>query len=316
MNNCKCSFVKNKVVMKVIYLMILSAFILSSCDGDNRASAEEMAVVSSNNPDAQKLVENKCNSCHNPDTPEDSRLAPPFFAIQKKYGMIYSDQEEFEAAIIEFVLDPKEEKVEMKGAFQRFGLMPKMEFSKEDIEAIAKYIYTGTFTHPPMGDGNDLSPMEQGKGYAMTAKSVLGKNLMGQINVHGTDAAIEFCNLKAFSLIDSVAQAQQVNIKRVSDKPRNPINQANDVQLAFISLAKDQLKNGEEIKPKLLESEEGYTGYYPILTNQMCLQCHGQKETQIKSTTLKLLSEKYPADQATGYGENELRGIFVVEWMK
>ena len=45
----------------------------------------------------------------------------------------------------------------------------------------------------------------------------------------------------------------------------------------------------------------------------MCLQCHGSKGIDIAPETLKVIEEKYPNDQATGYTENQLRGIWVIE---
>jgi hypothetical protein len=53
-------------------------------------------------------------------------------------------------------------------------------------------------------------------------------------------------------------------------------------------------------------------GYYPITTNAMCMQCHGDVNTQIKPEVLKNIQGLYSNDLATGYGENELRGIWVV----
>jgi hypothetical protein len=53
--------------------------------------------------------------------------------------------------------------------------------------------------------------------------------------------------------------------------------------------------------------------YYPILTNAMCLQCHGKPEEDIKPSTLSKLHMLYPQDKGVGYEENELRGIWVVE---
>jgi hypothetical protein len=48
----------------------------------------------------------------------------------------------------------------------------------------------------------------------------------------------------------------------------------------------------------------------------MCLQCHGIPNNQILPTTLSKIKELYPTDKATGYGENELRGIWVIEMDK
>ena len=58
------------------------------------------------------------------------------------------------------------------------------------------------------------------------------------------------------------------------------------------------------------------TGYYPITTQAMCLQCHGNPESDIAPETLSAIERFYPEDLATGYGENELRGIWVVEMAK
>lgn len=44
----------------------------------------------------------------------------------------------------------------------------------------------------------------------------------------------------------------------------------------------------------------------------MCLQCHGEAGTEIAPATLAVLQREYPDDRATGYGADELRGLFVV----
>jgi hypothetical protein len=48
----------------------------------------------------------------------------------------------------------------------------------------------------------------------------------------------------------------------------------------------------------------------------MCLQCHGKPGTDISEATTAKLRQLYPNDKATGYGINELRGIWVVEMNK
>jgi hypothetical protein len=48
----------------------------------------------------------------------------------------------------------------------------------------------------------------------------------------------------------------------------------------------------------------------------MCLQCHGKPGTDLSETTIAKLSQLYPNDKATGYGINELRGIWIVEMNK
>ncbi|MGB6037776.1 MAG: DUF3365 domain-containing protein, partial [Cryomorphaceae bacterium] len=68
--------------------------------------------------------------------------------------------------------------------------------------------------------------------------------------------------------------------------------------------------------PELTDLGETMVGYYPITTNTMCLKCHGEPNTQVNQSTLAVLKALYPEDEATGYGENELRGIWVVQMNK
>ena len=148
--------------------------------------------------------------------------------------------------------------------------------------------------------------------YALEAKGVLGKNLMNAINTQGTEKAIEFCSTKAIVLTDSVSKAVNATIKRVSDKPRNPINRANENETAFINELKQKISKGEKMTPKFSESESEITGYFPIETNALCLQCHGSKDSDITPNVLKKIELLYPKDEATGYKENQIRGLFVI----
>jgi hypothetical protein len=148
--------------------------------------------------------------------------------------------------------------------------------------------------------------------YAIQTKGVLGKNLMNAINKQGTEKAIEFCSTKAIVLTDSMGAALNATIKRVSDQPRNPHNLANEYETAFINELKEKISKSEKLTSKIKESNGKTVGYFPIETNAMCLQCHGSKNSDIKSNVLKKINLLYPKDQATGYKENQIRGIFVV----
>lgn len=155
-----------------------------------------------------------------------------------------------------------------------------------------------------------------GQEYAAQTQSVLGKNLMQAIQSKGSAQAVEFCNTQAYPLTDSMAQLLNVHLKRVSDQPRNPENAARGAQLGYISSAKEKLVQGEKVTPQLQEFEGKMIAYYPIITNSMCLQCHGDPDSQINQETLTKLNTLYPDDQARGYAENQLRGIWVVEMDK
>ena len=162
----------------------------------------------------------------------------------------------------------------------------------------------------------DLTPLEQGLNFAMQTQKVLAENLMNEINTQGTVHAFTFCSAKAFALTDSMALALNIQIKRVSDKPRNPNNKANKQESAYITKSKEFLENGDKITPKMTETNGKMVGYYPIMTNQICMQCHGNQDTEVLSETLLQINKLYPNDKGIDYNINELRGIWVVEMNK
>jgi hypothetical protein len=251
--------------------------------------------------------------------------------VKKEYLKSAHSLGKFSSALVTFLDQPSPEKSKMPEAIQEYGLMPKMDFSDKEVRAMAFYIYNSTMEkenwyaqqypkersqHLDEGADSELSYEELGKKYAMRTKSVLGKNLLSAIKSRGTEHALSFCNTAAYPLTDSMARVLDVEIKRVSDKPRNPENAANKDQLAYIRNAKEQLKAGQDISPRMQEVNDKMVGYYPIMTNQMCLQCHGEPEKDIKTATLTKVNELYPDDKAINYGPNELRGIWVVQMEK
>jgi hypothetical protein len=155
--------------------------------------------------------------------------------------------------------------------------------------------------------------LDLGKHISMQTQAALGKNLIAEIETNGTDSAVSFCSTKAILLTDSMSVELNARIKRVSDKNRNPLNIANAQEQKYIKASKLKITNGEIIQPLLSFIDKKAIGYYPIITNQLCLQCHGQIDSDISSPTYELIEDLYPNDQAVGYKINELRGIWVVE---
>ena len=162
----------------------------------------------------------------------------------------------------------------------------------------------------------DINYKDAGKQLAIQTKSSLANYLISSISEKGSEGAVEFCNIKAIPITDSMSVVLGAKIKRVSDLPRNPANKANEAELAYIKKWKESNGSGEQKLPIVSEINGKMVGYYPIVNNQMCLQCHGKAYKDINDATLNKINKLYPNDQATGYLENELRGIFVVEMNK
>ncbi len=156
----------------------------------------------------------------------------------------------------------------------------------------------------------------KGKQIVQKAQSTLGKNLMKTIQSKGVLGAMDFCSAKAMLLTDSLSKELNVMIKRVSDKNRNPQNIANDIELNYITEAKQLIANGKKPLPHIIDNKNNTISYYPIMTNKACLKCHGEKNIDIKANVVAKIDSLYPADKAIDYKENELRGIWVLEMTK
>jgi cytochrome c551/c552 len=301
----------------VILFPLISAFLLSCSENKTDNDTEDLTpnITLQEKESAVQLLKKNCYSCHTPN--QGARLAPPMFKVKDHYIDEFDTEAKFIEAITFFVLNPNEENVRMPGAKNKFGLMPKSVFNEADVKLIAKYLFYANMeadfdeqsSHP-----NDTSNyLEIGKEIALTTKSALGKQLFAAIEKSGAHGAVEFCNIEAIPITDSMAVALNTKVKRVSDLPRNPNNKANEMESNFFDEVRNTILKGEEVKPKLQIVNGKRVGYYPILTNGMCLQCHGNPENQIESITLSKIHSLYPKDLATGYSENQIRGLFVVE---
>ncbi len=315
---------------KFLWILVVIPIITSCSETGKKQSVsktESTELDSHKMSEGFNLLQNTCFSCHSPNASIDNRIAPPMIAIKKHYISENTAFEQFKKDFTTFLNNPSEENSKMPNALKRFGVMPKMNLSKADIEKMALYIYNSELEKPDWFEKHyqeekarytqsanvEITPIELGKQIAMRTKSTLGSNLKQAINTKGTEGALSFCSTKAISLTDSMAAILNAKIKRVSDKNRNPLNQANSSEIEYINKVKNTLAESQQIKPKLIKTDRGYIAYYPIISNKMCLQCHGNPKQDITPKVYSKIKQLYPEDKAVGYKSNELRGIWVIE---
>ena len=145
--------------------------------------------------------------------------------------------------------------------------------------------------------------------YATETKKLLMKNVAEQMQKGGPESALEYCNIEAMPLTKSISDKHGFVISRVSDQRRNPKNVANAEELKLIEQYKKQLLAGEILKP--VRTETHY--YEPLVTNMMCLQCHGEPGKNVQPKVAAKIAELYPSDLAMGYKENEVRGLISIK---
>lgn len=154
-----------------------------------------------------------------------------------------------------------------------------------------------------------------GDSLAVLAQKTLLQNVSAAIQQGGAAYAVEFCNLKAMPLTDSVGSRHGVVIGRVTDKARNSANMlSGERETALFGQVRDSLRDGKIRPHYLLDDVNGRAVYYKpiILGMPTCLQCHGIPGQDIAPETLQKIKEKYPSDAATGYTLGELRGMWKI----
>ena len=153
--------------MKTYKYLIISALLIWSCkipDDKNVGVADEVASSEKElRQEAKNLLIKNCYICHSPSSPShDEIIAPPLAAVKMRYGMRYSNEEDFVNAIVDWSLNPKGEKALMKGAVDRFNVMPKQPFKREELNKMALYMYQNELEEPIWFEEHQRE-MHQGK---------------------------------------------------------------------------------------------------------------------------------------------------------
>lgn len=261
---------------------------------------------------ALDVIKQSCTSCHG----QRSEIAPTFEEIFKLYKENFHDQKSMAKQYFKFIDDPSEKNVLLNEAYKTYGSMPKINLNNQEVKQIANYLTTGQYSNLYLQSDFQIprDPLKRGKAIARGTKTELGKNLLKAIKTRKTLGAISFCNIKALPITTQKMKELNAIIKRATDRPRNPKNYGNTEELKYISLFKQQLSSGKELKPILIKTDKAYHFYSPIITNQMCMQCHGQLQSQISQAVLKKIHILYPQDKAINYKSNEVRGVFSISF--
>ena len=151
----------------------------------------------------------------------------------------------------------------------------------------------------------DVGRTEQGAVLLAPFKANLKNELVTSMQ-SGVDEAIAACNTAAPAIAETLS-VDGVVMGRSSHKLRNPANTAPD----WVEPAIEGYVAGKS-DPVVVELDGGRHGYVePIMMQPLCLTCHGQ---ELQPDVAQKLAELYPEDQATGFADGDLRGVFWVEF--
>jgi len=154
---------------------------------------------------------------------------------------------------------------------------------------------------------------EQGEKISMETFLTLSNNLQAKMKEGGPVEALSYCNVRAYPLTDSIAEKNNVLIKRTALKIRNPKNEPTEQEKDVLNNYQSLLTKGESLSPEIrLNEEEKAVFYAPIILAPNCVKCHGQPDSEISPEVQQKIKEFYPNDQATGFAAGDLRGIWSI----
>lgn len=120
--------------------------------------------------------------------------------------------------------------------------------------------------------------------------------------------AVSACRIEA-PQIAATLSVDGVTMGRASHRLRNPLNVAPEW---VDEILQDYVADSSDREPRKLQLQDDMEGYVePIVMAPLCLACHGDNlapDVQAK------IDELYPHDEATGFGADQLRGVFWVAY--
>jgi hypothetical protein len=153
----------------------------------------------------------------------------------------------------------------------------------------------------------------QGKSIAQASFKVLSSALQKAIQEGNVSNGIRVCNGQAGSLIDSLSIAHHAKIKRTSLRIRNLANTPTKKEQRWLNYYKKRHEKEQKLKA-FVESIDAHTVafYAPILTKPLCLKCHGVFDSTLDRNDYSIIQSLYTRDEALGYKEGDLRGIWSI----
>ncbi|NNC94916.1 MAG: DUF3365 domain-containing protein [Chitinophagales bacterium] len=156
--------------------------------------------------------------------------------------------------------------------------------------------------------------MERGQEITAEVFTALASTLRKKLKEGGVSAAVQYCNLAALPIVDSLSEIHNAKIRRATLNERNPANRSNADELKILNEYQNAKTMGSILESKVLVDGESVLYYQPIMINNFCLQCHGVIGKDIAEIDYTVIKELYPGDKAVGYKDGELRGIWSIRF--
>lgn len=150
---------------------------------------------------------------------------------------------------------------------------------------------------------------------AQAAMNDLGSRLktalVAKMQAEGQVASVGFCHEEAPLIAAAVSAEHGLKVGRTAVRYRSPANAPTPWQEAVLAGFVEEAKEKSAGSLSWVSREgEVYRQARSIATEAACLTCHG---SNIAEPVRAAIAATYPDDQATGFAEGDLRGMFWVE---
>jgi len=157
--------------------------------------------------------------------------------------------------------------------------------------------------------------LAMGNQISSEAQEQLMTILQTAIEEKGIAGAVEFCNAEALPIVQSVGEQYGVEVRRVSNRYRNPSDLPREDEEAILGAYEYNQEIGESSEPNIQKLQGGEILLYTraiTIPGQFCLNCHGEPNTDIGDEVMRKIDSLYPNDKAKGHVQGDLRGMWSV----
>ena len=171
-------------------------------------------------------------------------------------------------------------------------------------------------TVAPAMESLEAQARQRGRAIVSQAFSLLSTNLATALRDGGATNAIPYCSMEATPLTRAVAETNKVVLRRATHKPRNPSNRATPEEVRLLRRFQEDVI-AQRTPPAVVQTNaSGTISFFApiVINNPLCLNCHGERNTEVKPETLEVLARLYPKDEAVGFKLNDLRGLWRIDF--
>jgi len=189
---------------------------------------------------------------------------------------------------------------------------PRDRISKETFEQVNESMEVKRLTEVEIIE----EAMIWGDSITTEAQAQLMAALQKAIEEEGAAEALEFCNANALSLVSEVGKTYGVEIRRVSNRNRNPQNLPLGEESDILDAYEYTAESGGKSDPNIQKISGGEVFLYTkpiVIPSGFCLSCHGEPGKGLDESTFKKLGELYPDDKAIKHQVGDLRGMWSVK---